>query len=221
MTHHVVIGTRNDWGHEVAFGISEYDRRHHLYTIGKSGTGKTTLLRNLILQDIEAGRGVGVIDPHGDLATDILDHIPRNRIEDVVYFNPADLEYPIGLNLLGSTAPDERHLVASGALDDEEVIAGRFDPKSVVEKQRLPELIDFPFMLAARGKPIPWVLLGDRRVIDDTTSVAQELSVLVIERNRDSILEHAPHAEPDAKEVHRFPSETPIQEIRVTGVQAL
>jgi len=90
------------------------DRRHHLYVVGKSGTGKTTLLRNLILQDIVAGHGVGVVDPHGDLVSDVLDHIPRNRIEDVAYFNPADLEFPIGLNLLGQTPPDNRHLVASG-----------------------------------------------------------------------------------------------------------
>ena len=88
------------------FALSHSDRRHHLYAIGKSGAGKTTLLRNLILQDIEAGRGVGFIDPHGDLAGDVLDHIPRRRVEDVVYFNPADAEYPVGLNLLKAGSPD-------------------------------------------------------------------------------------------------------------------
>ena len=61
-----------------------------------------------------AGRGVGGIDPHGDMADDLLDHIPRSRAEDVVYFNPADLEFPVGMNLLGAVAKDERHLVASG-----------------------------------------------------------------------------------------------------------
>lgn len=111
---HIVIGRRNNWGHEVPISISPNDRRHHVYTIGKSGTGKTTLLRNMILQDIEAGRGVGVIDPHGDLANEILHHIPRNRIEDVVYFDPSDIEFPAGMNLLGSVPKDERHLVASG-----------------------------------------------------------------------------------------------------------
>lgn len=114
MTEHIVMGMRDNWGQAVPFSLSPHDRRHHLYTIGKSGAGKTTLLRNLILQDIEAGRGVAVIDPHGDLADDILDHIPRHRTEDVVYFNPADLEYPVGMNLLGSVPKDERHLVASG-----------------------------------------------------------------------------------------------------------
>jgi hypothetical protein len=110
----IVVGKRIQWGQEIPFGLSATDRRHHLYAIGKSGAGKTTLLRNLILQDIEAGRGVGVIDPHGDLATDLLDHIPRHRIEDVVYFNPADAEYPIGFNFLAAVPPDRRHLVASG-----------------------------------------------------------------------------------------------------------
>src|SRR5580698_2154768 len=111
---HVVLGEREHWGQKLPFALSHPDRRHHLYTIGKSGVGKTTLLRNLILQDIEAGHGVGVIDPHGDLATDLLDHIPRHRIEDVVYFNPADVEYPIGVNLLGSVPLENRHLMASG-----------------------------------------------------------------------------------------------------------
>ena len=111
---HIVLGIREEWGQEVPLILLPEDRRHHLYAVGKSGTGKTTLLRNLILQDIEAGNGVGVIDPHGDLATDILDHIPRRRIEDVSYFNPADLGYPVGFNLLGYTPSDQRHLVASG-----------------------------------------------------------------------------------------------------------
>ena len=116
MTKQIVIGVREIWGQEMPFGIPHNDRRHHLYAIGKSGSGKTTLLHNLILQDIEAGHGVAVIDPHGDLANDLLDHLPRHRIEDVAYFNPADMEHPVGFNLFGSTPPDERHLVASGVV---------------------------------------------------------------------------------------------------------
>ncbi len=113
---HIVLGLREEWGQEAPFVLSHNDRRHHLYAIGKSGVGKTTLLRNLILQDIEAGRGVGFIDPHGDLASDLLDHIPRHRIEDVAYFNPADTEHPVGLNLLKWSSPERRHLVASGVV---------------------------------------------------------------------------------------------------------
>jgi hypothetical protein len=80
--------------------------------IGKTGTGKSTLLRNLILQDIEAGEGVGLIDPHGDLAVDLLDHVPPRRTRDVVYFNPADREFPIGFNPVRSVSEPE--FVASG-----------------------------------------------------------------------------------------------------------
>jgi type IV secretory pathway TraG/TraD family ATPase VirD4 len=116
MNEHVVIGTHETWGQERPLILGQRDRRQHLYVVGKSGVGKTTLLRNLILQDIEAGRGVGVIDPHGDLAEDLLDHIPRHRIEDVAYFNPADAEFPVGFNILGKVPPDRRHLVASGII---------------------------------------------------------------------------------------------------------
>lgn len=113
-TEHLVLGVRQHWGSDGPFTISNPDRRHHVYVIGKSGTGKTTLLRNMILQDIEAGHGVGVIDPHGDLANELLDHIPRGRVEDVAYFDPSDLSHPVGLNLLGHVDEDRRHLVASG-----------------------------------------------------------------------------------------------------------
>ena len=113
---HIVLGMRQQWGQETPFVLEPRDRRHHLYTIGKSGTGKTTFLHNLIAQDIAAGHGVGVIDPHGDLASELLDYIPRHRIEDVVYFSPADMEHPVGFNLLGRTLPDSRHLVASGVV---------------------------------------------------------------------------------------------------------
>ena len=82
--------------------------------IGKTGSGKTTLLRNLILQHIALGHGVGLIDPHGDLAEELLHHIPPHRADHLVYFNPGDIEFPIGLNLLANVAPDDRHLVASG-----------------------------------------------------------------------------------------------------------
>jgi hypothetical protein len=111
---HVVLGTRDSWSQEIPASLSRADRRHHMYAIGKSGTGKTTLLRNLILQDIEAGRGVGVIDPHGDLAFDLLEHIPKFRTEDVVYFDPSDPEHSVAFNLLARVPAERRHLVASG-----------------------------------------------------------------------------------------------------------
>lgn len=110
----IIIGEREGWGNPQRFGISAADERHHLYIIGKTGSGKTTLLRNLIIQHIALGHGVGVIDPHGDLAEELLHHIPPKRADHLVYFNPGDLEFPIGLNVLANVAPDDRHLVASG-----------------------------------------------------------------------------------------------------------
>lgn len=112
----VDMGEREVWGGKLSFGLCRADRRYHTYAIGKTGTGKSTLLRNLILQDIAAGEGVGVIDPHGDLAWDLLDHIPKWRTDHVVYFDPADREYPIGLNPLHNVPKDQRHLVSSGVV---------------------------------------------------------------------------------------------------------
>ncbi|HEY4357152.1 MAG TPA: type IV secretion system DNA-binding domain-containing protein [Acidobacteriaceae bacterium] len=108
------MGMRHAWGQDVPFGLKTADRRHHTYVVGKTGSGKTTLLYNLIVQDIAAGRGVGVIDPHGDLAYDLLNAIPSYRSEDVVYFDPGDYEHPIGINLLQQVPPQNRHLIASG-----------------------------------------------------------------------------------------------------------
>src|SRR3989338_8067149 len=84
-------------GKDRIFGIQTKDRRQHVYVIGKTGTGKTTLIKNMVLQDIRNGRGVGIIDPHGEFVEDVLEHIPAERTNDVVYFNPVDAEYPIGL----------------------------------------------------------------------------------------------------------------------------
>jgi hypothetical protein len=114
MSDDIYIGYKETWGGEQPFGLSTAHRRHHLYVIGKTGSGKTTLLRNLLVQQIAAGHGVGLLDPHGDLAEELLDHIPPRRADDLVYFNPSDLEHPIGLNLLANVPPDARHLVASG-----------------------------------------------------------------------------------------------------------
>lgn len=110
----IMIGDRQGWAQPQPFGISTADQRQHIYIIGKTGSGKSTLLHNLILQHIALGHGVGVIDPHGDLAEELLHHIPPKRADHLCYFNPGDLEFPIGLNLLAQVPPDQRHLVASG-----------------------------------------------------------------------------------------------------------
>lgn len=98
------------------FGIKTDDRRRHTYVIGKTGMGKTTLLENMILSDIYAGHGCCYIDPHGDTAEKLIDYIPSWRINDVVYFNPADVDYPIGFNILESIDENMKHLVAAGMM---------------------------------------------------------------------------------------------------------
>lgn len=98
------------------FGIKTDDRRRHMYVIGKTGMGKTTLLENMVLSDIYAGHGVAYVDPHGDTAQKLLDFIPSHRINDVVYFNPADLEFPVGFNILETVDESHKHLVAAGLM---------------------------------------------------------------------------------------------------------
>jgi len=112
----LVLGTRkvpsSYTDQEIPWGISHAARRNHVYVCGKTGMEKTVLLRNIILADIWRGAGVGVIDPHGDLAEDIIDSIPPERSDDVVYFNPSDLAYPIAWNLVDTIAPDDRPTTA-------------------------------------------------------------------------------------------------------------
>ncbi len=96
------------------FGIKAADRRKHLYIIGKTGMGKTTMLENMAIQDIQAGRGIAIVDPHGEFAQKMLNFVPSSRVNDVIYFNPADLDYPIAFNAIEKVDPEHRHLVASG-----------------------------------------------------------------------------------------------------------
>lgn len=91
--------------------IPEKERLTHMYVVGQTGTGKTTLLKNMILADMQAGRGVGVIDPHGDLFEEILQIIPPERMKDVVIFDPMDSEYPVGFNLLECSSDQQRQIV--------------------------------------------------------------------------------------------------------------
>ena len=98
------------------FGIKLDDRRRHVYIIGKTGMGKTALMENMAIQDIQAGRGLAFIDPHGEAAEELLDFVPSRRINDVIYFNPADVEYPIAFNVMEKVDPEHRHLVAGGLM---------------------------------------------------------------------------------------------------------
>jgi len=96
------------------FGIKTPDRRKHIYIIGKTGTGKTTLIANMAIDDIRKNRGLGIIDPHGDLSEIILDYIPKRRVNDVVYLEPFDTERPFALNVLEVKNKQQKDLVASG-----------------------------------------------------------------------------------------------------------
>src|SRR3989339_2170799 len=110
------FGKTNFRNSEVKFGIKTDDRRRHMYIIGKTGMGKSVLQENMIINDIWAGRGVAVVDPHGDLVEKVIKYIPAERINDVIYFNPADIAHPIAFNVVERVASEYRHLVASGLI---------------------------------------------------------------------------------------------------------
>ena len=115
----VFLGTRlSGWsqGADNLVGLSMADARQHSYVIGKTGSGKSTLLRNLVLQHIHAGHGVALIDPHGDLALDLLQHFPPSHADRLIYFDPSDLQYPLGLNPLFGVPRDQQALVADGLI---------------------------------------------------------------------------------------------------------
>lgn len=111
-----MLGETNFRGDRRKFGIKAIDRARHVYIIGKTGMGKSTLLENMIFSDIANGKGVAVVDPHGDLADAVLDFVPSSRTNDVVLFDPADRDFPVSFNMLECKIPEHRPLVASGLL---------------------------------------------------------------------------------------------------------
>jgi CxxC-x17-CxxC domain-containing protein len=110
------LAKTNFRGTDRVFGIKRKDRRQHMYVLGKSGTGKSTLLENMIIQNIQNGEGLCVIDPHGELVEKIVTVIPKERAEDVIYFNPSDTDFAIGFNVLQVDDPKYKHLIASGLM---------------------------------------------------------------------------------------------------------
>ena len=103
-------------GKKTPFGIRSLDRSRHVYIIGKTGMGKSTMLENMAIQDIQNGHGIGFVDPHGKSADLMLEYVPEERIKDVVYFAPHDMDNPIAFNIMEDVGKDQRHLVANGLM---------------------------------------------------------------------------------------------------------
>jgi hypothetical protein len=109
----LLLGTNTHAGKTVQVALNPEQRSRHMYVIGASGTGKSTLLLNLILQDLQSGQGIGVLDPHGDLIDQVLQRLPEHRLDDVVLVDPADADWPVGFNILSARSELERTLLSS------------------------------------------------------------------------------------------------------------
>jgi hypothetical protein len=109
----LILGENIHQGKTTVVSLSSDQRMRHMYIAGASGTGKSTLLANMIVEDLEAGNGLGLLDPHGDLVNAVLRRIPASRIDDVILFNPADTEYPFALNILDATDEKERERIVA------------------------------------------------------------------------------------------------------------
>ncbi len=114
-TSGILLGESVFRGQAKAVYMGDDDRRRHLYILGQTGTGKSTLLGNMIIEDIKAGKGLAIIDPHGDLAENALGFVPKERLDDVIYFNPADIDRPMGLNMLDYNfdRPEEKTFIVN------------------------------------------------------------------------------------------------------------
>ena len=103
-------------GKRVSFGIKNPDRSKHVYVIGKTGMGKSTLLENMAIQDMRNGEGLAFVDPHGGTAEKLLEYVPQERVKDVLYFAPCDIDHPVSFNVMEDVGPEKRHLVLNGLM---------------------------------------------------------------------------------------------------------
>lgn len=131
----------------VKFGIKDIDRLRHIYSIGKTGMGKSTMLENMAVQDIQNGNGMAFLDPHGKTADLLLDYIPEERMKDVIYFAPFDTEYPISFNVMEDVGPMRRHLVLSGLMSAFEKVFGEesfSDRMQYILQNTILALLEYP-----------------------------------------------------------------------------
>lgn len=143
----LTIFAKTDFRHlSHKFGIKTPDRRYHMYAIGKTGTGKSTMLENMAIDDISEGRGLAVVDPHGDLINHILEYIPEERIQDVIIFSPADKMFPVAFNPLENVDPDLKNIVASGVVGIFKKIFGEsWGPRlEYILRNTVLALLDYP-----------------------------------------------------------------------------
>ena len=114
--HITYFGETDARNKKIKFGIKAKDRLKHVYVIGKTGMGKSTILENMAIQDIQNGNSIAFVDPHGGTAEKLLEYVPEHRIKDVVYFAPFDIDYPISFNVMEDIGAEKRHLVVSGLM---------------------------------------------------------------------------------------------------------
>src|SRR5438034_7512354 len=166
----ITFFARTDFSdHRKIFGIRQADRRAHMYLIGKTGTGKSTLLETLIAQDVRDGQGLALLDPHGDLAERVLARVPEERKDELIYFNVPDVSKPLGFNPLGRVEPGKRPLAASGVLEVfKKIWADTWGPRMEhILRNALLALLDQPestlAAATALGQSVPKEREGARR----------------------------------------------------------
>ena len=157
----LLFAETNFRGEKRKFGIKQDDRRRHTYVIGKTGMGKSNMIENMAIQDIKMGHGLAYVDPHGEGAERLLDFVPSSRVNDVIYFNPADLDFPIALNAVEQVDVEHRHLVASGLVGVfKKIWADSWGPRlEYVLRNAILALLEYP------GS----TLLGIMRILVDKT----------------------------------------------------
>ncbi|HYD22091.1 MAG TPA: type IV secretion system DNA-binding domain-containing protein, partial [Flavipsychrobacter sp.] len=140
------LGVTNYRNEKKRFGIKDADRLMHMYLLGKSGSGKSTLILNMTISDLQRGHGFALLDPHGELSKELLHYVPKERLKDVIYFNPIDIDNPIAFNPLAGIQQRHHNLVASGIISTmKKVWADSWGPRMEhILRYSLLSLLQFP-----------------------------------------------------------------------------